>query len=273
MLNEIMEMSDEDLFLKAQEIGSYKRKINTGPAIITGACLAQPHCNHCKWDGFKSGDHAFSQKNFLESVIERGKLMESIGVHRIFTATGWMGHTIPADYPLYIEALKAHTNMEVFGLFGAIDKESLKALQSAGMDGYLCGIESPNEDIYKKFRPGGDTLSDRLKTLYDMKALGLKVWSGFLVGLGETKEDVMKGLEILKDLEPESLSILPFTPYPFTNMMGENPANPLHWARTVAQAHLYMPNANIFSDSKVGFYGKFSELTGANGSYIFPRKE
>lgn len=266
-------MSDEDLFLKAQEIGSYKRKINTGPVIITGACLTQPHCNHCKWDSFKAGNNGFSQKNSLESVIERGKLMEDIGVHRIFTATGWMGHTIPNDYPLYIETLKANTNMEVFGLFGAINKESLKALQSVGMDGYLCGIESPNEDIYKKFRPGGDTLSDRLKTLHYMKELGLKVWSGFLVGFGEEREDVIKGLKLLKDLEPESLSILPFTPYPFTNMMGENPANPLYWARTVAQAHLYMPNANIFSDSKIGFYGKFSELTGANGSYIFPSKE
>ena len=55
-------MSDEDLFLKAQEIGSYKRKINTGPVIITGACLTQPHCNHCKWDSFKAGNNGFSQK-------------------------------------------------------------------------------------------------------------------------------------------------------------------------------------------------------------------
>ncbi|WIV12639.1 radical SAM protein [Proteiniborus sp. MB09-C3] len=272
MLNDIMNMPDKELFLKAQEIGLGKTRINTGPVVITGECLTQPHCNHCKWDSFKMRNNQFSQKSSLETAIERGKLMESIGVNRVFTASGWMGYTVPDDYPYYIEALKNNTNMEVFGLFGAIDKESLKILKSAGMDGYQCGIESPNENIYKRFRPGGDTLEDRLKTLHYVKDLGLKVWSGFLVGLGEEKEDVIKGLQILKDLEPESLSILPFTPYPFTNMMAENPANPLHWARTVAQAHVYIPTANVFSDMKVGFYGEYSVLTGANGSYIFPKK-
>ena len=272
MIDDIMKLSDEELFSKAQEIGSGKVKIKASPAIITGECLTKPHCNHCKWDNTKEKNEQFSLKNSVEAVIERGQFLESVGINRVFTASGWMGYKIPEDYPNYIEALKTKTELEVFGLLGAIDKESLKRLKSSGMDGYLCGIESPNEEVYRKFRPGGDTLQDRLSTLYYSKELGLKIWSGFLVGFGEEEKDVIKGLNILKDLEPESLSILPFTPYPFTNMMGDNPANPLYWARTVAQAHIYIEEANIFSDMQSGFYGEYSLLTGANGSYEFPRQ-
>ena len=152
-------------------------------------------------------------------------------------------------------------------------RRSLVNLKAAGMDGYLCGLESPNEEIYKRFRPAGDTLTDRLTALKIAQDINLKIWSGFLVGLGETDEDISGGLETLRELDPESLSILPFTPFPNTEMWAENPANPLQWARVMASARIFLPKPNLFSDQTEGFYQGYGILGGANGFYVFPGKK
>ena len=99
---------------------------------------------------------------------------------------------------------------------------------------------------------------------------GLKIWSGFLVGLGETEEDIARGFGLLSEFEPDSLSILAFTPYPSTDMAFEDCANPSRWARWMASARLLFPKANVFSDFTDGFYGAFAEHAGANGFYVFP---
>jgi biotin synthase len=93
------------------------------------------------------------------------------------------------------------------------------------------------------------------------------------VGLGETDEDVTLGLDIFRELDPESLSILPFTPFPNTDMWGENPANPLKWARVMATARLFLKKPDLFSDQAQGFYKGYGILGGANGFYIFPKEK
>jgi biotin synthase len=140
------------------------------------------------------------------------------------------------------------------------------------MDGFLCGLESPNEKIYQRFRPGGDTLNDRLNTLFTSKELKLKVWSGFLVGLGESEEDVSLGLNILEELEVDSMSILPFIPVPETEMMKENLTNPFWWSKVMAIARIYNEKPDLFSDQTNGCYAPYSQLGGPNGYYTFPGK-
>ncbi|ODA42027.1 radical SAM protein [Desulfosporosinus sp. BG] len=221
----------------------------------------------------KVADPCFYRKRTLKEVKARTQVLVEAGIQRVFLASGWMGYEVPEFYYDCIHSIKEDSNLDVYGLFGALNRTSLLNLKRAGMDGYLCGLESPNEAIYKRFRPAGDTLTDRISALKTAKGLNLKIWSGFLVGLGETDEDVSVGLEILRGLEPESLSILPFTPFPNTEMWDENPANPLKWARAMAIARTYLRKPDLFSDQTEGFYQGYGILGGANGFYSFPGKK
>jgi biotin synthase len=206
----------------------------------------------------------------LDETIRWVKALESDGIDRTFVASGWMGYDVPAEFLTHVSAIRENTALEIYGLFGALNKKSLKNLREAGLDGYLCSLESPNEAVYRSFRPGGDSLQDRLRALDWAESLGLKRWSGFLIGLGESEEDIEEGLRLLKSLMPESLSILPFTPFPYTPMQAAAPANPMLWARTAAAATLLIPEANVFTDQTADVYRPYSDLFKPNGIYELP---
>lgn len=269
-LQELFHLDPGVLFKKAQEIAKTKRTIYCSPNVANGSCKTVPSCRHCKWENRKALDPRFYRKRTIEEIKARTKLLVDAGIHRVFLASGWMGYEVPNYYYDCISSIKDNSNLEVYALMGAVNRSSLVNLKHAGMDGYLCGLESPNEKIYKRFRPSGDTLADRITTLKNAKSINLKIWSGFLVGLGETDEDIALGLEILKEFDPKSLSILPFTPFPNTEMWEENPANPLHWARVMAIARNFIKEPDLFSDQTLGFYYGYGILGGANGFYVFP---
>jgi len=271
IISELFNTESEALFNLAQKIGNSKIPLTCSPNILVGNCTTRPICRHCKWEYMKSRNNEFYIKRSLEEIISRTKILEKSGINRVFAASGWMGFKVPKYFYEYINAMKENSTMEVFGLFGAIGRESLTGLKDAGMDGYFCGLESPNEQLYKLFRPGGDTMRDRIVSLNTAKNIGLKLWSGFLVGFGESEEDVSGGLEILKELNVDSISILPFIPVTNTEMMREDPANPFWWAKVMAVARIYNDKPDMFSDQKEGLYSSYSQLAGANGFYIFPK--
>lgn len=269
----VAELFKEDsavLFTGAGAIAGKRSLILCSPAVITGECTTTPVCRHCKWEYLKWQNPLFHRRRTREEMVARAKELEELGIHRAFLPSGWMGYRIPEYFCEYVRAVKDNCRLEIYSLMGALDKESLAALKDAGLDGCLCGLESPNERIYRQFRPGGDSLAERLETIVNAKALGLKVWSGFLVGLGETEADIIKGLTLLHELDVDSVSILPFTPYPNTAMERENPANPYTWARVMAIARLFLKKPDFFSDFTDGFYGEYGKLGGANGFYVFP---
>lgn len=262
--------SDRELFRQAQAIAAGKPRITCSPNILNGSCVTTPTCRHCKWKGFKRGDTAFSRMRTREEFLLRGVQLSDAGIDRIFVASGWMGFELPEEYYDHIQALRQSVTCEIWALMGALSRESLQKLRDSGVDGYLCSIESPNETVYRRFRPGGDTLPDRIRALASARQAGLRLWSGFLVGFGETSEDVDEGIRMLADLGLDSISILPFLPCPGTPMERHDPANPYHWAVSMAKACVAMPDVHSFSDQTSGYLETFGRLGGANGFYVFP---
>jgi biotin synthase len=261
-----------ELFAQAVEINMKKKKRRASPSILEERCGTTPPCRHCKWEYFKKTGRQTGRPRSVEETVRWAKNLENSGIDRTFAASGWMGYETPPDFLAHVSAIRENTRLEVYGLFGALSKQSLRDLREAGLEGYLCSLESPSEEVYRSFRPGGDSLDDRLRALDWAETLGLKRWSGFLIGLGESEKDIETGLGILKDLAPESISILPFTPFPYTPMQAAAPANPMLWARAAAAATLLIPAADIFTDQTTGVYGPYSDLFKPNGVYDLPRQ-
>ena len=94
-------------------------------------------------------------------------------------------------------------------------------------------VISSSERVYASFRPGGDALVERLNSFVYTRRAGLDLWSGFLVGLGETADDCALGIELLRAYGPLSVSILAFEPYPDTPMADHPPCDPSWLARVV----------------------------------------
>ena len=270
MINEYFALPDEALFGRAAQINGVKASIQASPTVIEERCKTTPPCRHCKWEHFKAIGIQTGRPKTIRQTIDWVKKLEANGVQRTFAASGWQGYRVPREFVAQVGAVRENSALEIYALMGAIDRQSLADLASAGLQGYLCGLESPNDAVYRTFRPGGDSREDRLTALRAAKDLGLKVWSGFLIGFGETDEDIMQGIDMLAGLEPSSVSILPFIPFPRTGMADRMPANPLKWAKAMAAATLAMPQADIFTDQGEGLYRPYGDLVKPNGLYRLP---
>ena len=264
---ELFNLQHDVLFGEAQAIKERLRIIRATPFPIIGTCKTRPTCRHCSWENLKKVNPTFHKKRTRDEILQRTTVLIEAGIDRTFLSSGWMGYEAPNFFYEYVSAVKQNSTMEVYGLFGAISKKSLKGLREAGMDGYFCGIESPNEQVYRKFRPGGDSLADRKKAIQDAQEIGLKIWSGFILGVGETQTDIISGLKFFADIGVDSVSILPLFPTPYTEMWDVNPVNPLYWARTIAISRIYLNAVNIFVTMNP-YYGEYGRITGANGIYI-----
>ena len=265
---ELFDLQNDVLFREAQAINEGFRKLRCSPIFMIGTCTTRPACRHCGWENMRKVHPNFYRKRTREEIVQRTRVLIEAGIDRAFMPSGWMGYEVPDYFYENLAAVKENSAMEVYGLFGAVKKTCLEKLKSAGMDGYFCGLESPNEQVYSKFRPGGDSLGDRKAALTAAREIGLKIWSGFILGLGETQPDIIDGLEFLSYLEVDSVTIWPFIPYPYTEMWRENLVNPLQWARTIAISRIFLDTANIFVYAD-GLYGDFGRITGANGNQVY----
>lgn len=271
-LKGLLELPDEALFSRAATVAADHERAYWYPVPLNGGCRTTPPCRHCKWESFKAARPSFVDKKPLDAVLRAAEAGLDAGATHLLVPSGWMGYEIPEYFGEQIAEIKRRFDAPVYGLFGAIGERSLRLLQSAGMDGYQCGLESPDEEIFRRFRPGGDSLQDRWETLKTAKALGLKTWSGFLLGFGLLEAQAVSAIEALTALGVDWLAIQPFVPYPFTAMQAENPTNPYSWARLMAAARLYMaPGMNLVATENSGAYENFRALTGANGFFIFPK--
>lgn len=272
-LNDIYQLPDGELFPRAAALGSRYPKVLWSPDVLTGGCTADPPCRHCKWESFKHAMPGFGAHHTQDELARRAEAVLAAGATHLLAPSGWMGYEVPEEFCRDIAFLKRRFAVEIYGLCGSLSRDSLKRLQDAGMDGYQCGLESPDETVYRKFRPGGDSLADRIRTLRDAKELGLKTWSGFLLAFGLTDKAALDGLALLAELETDWAAVQPFVPYPYTQLQAEDPTNPYRWARMMAAARLWFgEETQLVSTESDGAYGNFLPLTGANAVFVFPKK-
>ncbi len=260
----------DELIGAAAAIPLSARPVKASPIILTGSCSTRPACRHCKWEHFKAqGKQTFVLDSPLDDLIARAHRLADLGIDRAFTATGWLGHRLPGHFVQAVASIHAaEPRLELYGLFGALDRQSHLALAEAGLTGMLTSLESPSEQVYRSFRPGGDSLQDRLDSFGYAREAGLRLWTGFLVGLGETADEAAQGIEMLFQADPESVSILPFEPYPDTPMADAAPTDPAWLARVNAVARLRLPGVGHFFTDHAADFDPYAVRLGLNGSYV-----
>ena len=131
------------------------------------------------------------------------------------------------------------------------DAAQAEALAEAGLDYYNHNIDTSPENY-------GDvittrTFADRLDTLDTVRAAGINVCCGGIVGMGETRDDRVGFLHALATLpeHPESVPINALVPVKGTvlgDMLADTPLakiDDIEFVRTVAVARIAMPASMV----------------------------
>jgi biotin synthase len=118
-------------------------------------------------------------------------------------------------------------------------------LADAGLDYYNHNLDTSPEFYGQVVTTR--TFRDRLETLANVREAGIKVCSGGILGMGESRRDRASMLRQLANLpeHPESVPINLLVRVEGTPLFGATDLDPLELVRTIATARILMPGSYL----------------------------
>ncbi|MFC0218649.1 biotin synthase BioB [Pseudochelatococcus lubricantis] len=214
-------------------------------SIKTGGCPED--CGYCSQSAHHKTGVAASKLMDVDAVLAQARRAREGGATRFCMGAAWRS---PKDRDLdrvcaMIEGVKA-LGMETCVTLGMLTPLQVERLGEAGLDYY-----NHNIDTSRAYYPEivtTRTMDDRLETLAHVRAGGIKVCCGGIVGMGETVEDRISMLVTLANLDvpPESVPINMWNAIAGTPVMEKaEPTDAVAFVRLVALARILMPESVV----------------------------
>ena len=254
----LFELPFSDLIYRAQTV--HRRnfdpntvQLSTLLSIKTGGCSED--CGYCSQSARFSTTVENQPLMSQEEVLAAARVAKARGATRFCMGAAWRG---PKENDLarvaeMVRAVKA-LGMETCATLGQLREGQAEQLAEAGLDYYNHNLDTSRHH-YKEI-VHTHTYDDRLGTLRKVRAAGLKVCCGGIMGMGESREDRAQFIAELAALDPppESVPInllvhIPGTPLAdarASREQGPAPAlEPVEFVRTIAVARIAMPTSFV----------------------------
>jgi biotin synthase len=248
-------------------------------SVKTGGCAE--NCGYC------------SQSSHFDTGLKASKLMEpqdvigqalqarAAGAQRFCMGAAWR-ELKDRDLPklaAMISGVKA-LGMETCATLGMLTPGQARALKAAGLDYYNHNLDTGPE--YYGEVVTTRTYQDRLETLSAVRAEGLSVCCGGIVGMGEARRDRAGLLHALAALpeHPDSLPVNALVPIEGTPLgdkvaAEQSQIDGLEFVRTIAVARLVCPKSVVrLSAGREGMSRELQALcflAGANSIFVGAR--
>ena len=238
-----------DLVFHAQQVHRCHHEPNTVQmstllSIKTGACPED--CAYCPQSvRYDTGIEREALMD-VDTVRAAARRARDAGATRFCMGAAYRSPK-SKDLKLIVDMVKAvrALGLETCATLGMLSLEQAHELAAAGLDFY-----NHNLDTSREFYPqiiSTRTYEDRLETLTAVRAAGLKVCCGGIIGMGESLSDRAELLRTLANLpdHPESVPINQLVPVPGTPLEGSARVDPFDFVRTIAVARVLMPQAQV----------------------------
>ena len=219
-------------------------QVSTLLSIKTGACPED--CKYCPQSA--RYDTGLEKERLLEieKVLQRAKEAKQVGSTRFCMGAAWRN---PRDRDMpyilkMVEEVKS-LGLETCMTLGMLTRDQAVALKQAGLDYYNHNLDTSPEyygDIITT-----RTYQDRLNTLENVRAAGMNVCSGGIVGMGETVSDRASMLVQLANLpeQPQSVPINMLVKVKGTPLDSVEDLDYFEFIRTIAVARIMMPKSHV----------------------------
>ena len=240
-------------------------------SIKTGGCAED--CGYCSQSAHVETGVRATKLMRAEAVVARAAAAKADGASRFCMGAAWRDlkdRDLPSLTAM-IAGVKA-LGLETCATLGMLTPPQARALKAAGLDYYNHNLDTAPEDYARVVTTR--TYEDRLDTLEHVRAAGLAVCCGGIVGMGETRAARAGLLHALATLpvHPESLPINALVPIAGTPLGGSPPLDGLEFVRTVAVARICCPRAVVrLSAGREGMSRELQALcilAGANSIFV-----
>ena len=219
-------------------------QISTLLSIKTGGCPED--CAYCpqsiRYDTNVETENLMS----LDEVRLAAREAKAAGATRFCMGAAYRGpkNRQVEKISQMITEIKA-MGMETCATLGLLTQTQAEQLACAGLDFYNHNLDT-SESYYPKIITTR-SFSDRLETLEHVRAAGMKVCCGGIIGMGENRSDRVSLLHTLSTLvpQPESVPINQLVPIPGTPLAEKGCVDGLEFARTIGVARILMPRSHV----------------------------
>ena len=238
-----------DLMFQAQD--AHRRhwdpnsvQLSTLLSIKTGGCAED--CKYCAQSASYETGLPASRLMDGAAVRDAARRAKESGASRFCMGAAWRelkDRDLDAVSGL-VREVKA-MGLETCMTLGMVTVGQARALADAGLDYYNHNVDTSPEFYGRVITTR--TYAERLKTLGAVRAAGMKVCAGGIIGMGEGRDDRVGMLETLANLNPhpESVPINMLVPIPGTPLGDLEPIEPLELVRTIAVARILMPASYV----------------------------
>lgn len=233
-----------------------RREIYGDEVYIRGLIEFTNYCrNNCYYCGIRRDN-----KNVRRYRLNKDEILacceEGYGLgFRTFVLQG-------GEDPYYTDSLLCDIISEIRKRFsdcaitlslGEKSKDSYKAFFDAGANRYLLRHETADNSHYRMLHPDSMSAQNRKQCLYDLKAIGYQVGSGFMVGSPyQTAENLIEDLRFLQDLQPDMIGIGPYIKHEDTPFASFENGSLSLTLRLIAILRLMFPYALIPATTALG---------------------
>jgi biotin synthase len=161
--------------------------------------------------------------------------------------------------------------LETCVTLGMLNAEQALRLKEAGLDAYNHNLDT-SRDFYRSIISTRN-FDQRLQTLKNVRAAGITVCSGGIIGMGEGIEDRCAMLVELACLDPhpESVPVNALVRVPGTPLESLPPVEPIELVRMIATARILMPKSRVRLSAGRSELGREAQLlclyAGANSIF------
>jgi biotin synthase len=238
-----------DLLFRAQGVhrayfDPNRIQISTLLNIKTGACPED--CGYCSQSAHHETGLPAEPLVSLEAVVTAARAAQAKGATRFCMGAAWRN---PTDRNLdkvirMIEAVSG-LGLETCVTLGMLTEPQAHRLKQAGLDYYNHNLDTSPE-FYGQII-STRTYRERLETLDHVQRAGIRLCSGGILGMGESRRDRASMLHQLANLpqQPESVPINMLVQVEGTPLFGTPRLDPFEFVRTVAAARILMPRSYV----------------------------
>jgi biotin synthase len=238
-----------DLIFHAQRIhrlhfDPHEVQISTLLSIKTGGCPED--CAYCPQSAHHHAGIKADKLMEIGAVLDEASAAKAAGASRFCMGAAWRS---PKDRDLdqvcaMVEGVSA-LGLETCATLGMLTAAQAARLKAAGLDYYNHNLDTSPE-FY------GEIIStriyqDRLDTLDHVRAAGIHVCCGGIVGMGEERQDRIGMIATLASLpaHPDSVPINLLVRVEGTPLANQETLDPLEFVRTIAVARITMPKSVV----------------------------
>ncbi len=214
-------------------------------SVKTGGC--EEDCAYCPQSIRNSSDVTGQPDLSIKPVLERAKAAKDAGADRFCMGWAWREIRDGNDFDAMIAMVKGvrSLGLEACVTAGMLSSHQATRLAEAGLTAYNHNLDTSPE-YYDKIITTR-TYQERLETLERVRAAGITICCGGIIGMGESTTDRASLLTILATMNPhpESVPINSLVAVEGTPLEAMSSIESLEMVRMVATARILMPSSRI----------------------------